>query len=131
MALSGLYMNESSGKQTKDSPPQHRASASPSSGGGTRQQWVGTLRARVDVFIKLSLMLTEITQQPEQTPEQPTPTSDNNQIITGVTYALRARYFSLPFLLMHTMIKASVICSLWRPVEQQRQRVCSLIRAVH
>lgn len=45
------------------------------------------------------------------------PTSDNNQIITGVASLLCAWYFSLAFQLIHAMIKASVICSPWRPVE--------------
>ena len=58
-------------------------------------------------------------------------TSDKNQIITEVTSALSAWYFSLASQLIRTMIKASLICSLWRPVEQQQQRVCSLIRVVH
>lgn len=59
------------------------------------------------------------------------PTSDKNQIITGVTYALSAWYFNLAFQLIHPMIKASIIYSLWRPVEQEQQQVRSLIRVVH
>lgn len=58
-------------------------------------------------------------------------TSDKNQIITGVTYALSAWYFNLSFQLIHPMIKASIIYSLWRPVEQEQQQVCSLIRVAH
>lgn len=47
----------------------------------------------------------------------PLPTSDKNQIITGVTYALSAWYFNLAFQLIHPMIKASIIYSLGRSVE--------------
>lgn len=111
----------------------HAETLSLSSGGGRRQRGAGRLGDCVNVFIKLSFMLTEITQQ-QQTPEQPSPplpTPDKNQIITGVTYALSAWYFNLAFQLIHTMIKASIICSLWRPVEQEQQRLCSLIRVVH
>lgn len=60
---------------------------------------------------------TTTTKKP-RTALSPLPTSDKNQIITGVTYALSAWYFNLAFQLIRTMIKASIICSLWRPVEQ-------------
>lgn len=58
------------------------------------------------------------TTKKPRTALSPLPTSDINQIITGVTYALSAWYFNLAFQLIRTMIKASIICSLWRPVEQ-------------
>lgn len=71
------------------------------------------------------------TTKTPRTALSPLPTSDKNQIITGVTYALAAWYFNLAFQLTHPMIKASIIYSLWRPAEQEQQQVCSLIRVAH